>query len=78
MVLGWLWALVRRRAPARPDPVAELERERRLAEAERDHDRMKDAVLETDQHYVTRGGGGGLLPPRQDPRRRGRAGDRRL
>jgi hypothetical protein len=70
--------LVHRLAPARPDPAAEFERERRLAEAERDHDRMKDAVLETDQHYVTRGGGGGLLPPRQDPAPRGRSGERRL
>jgi len=45
------------------DPAAELERARRLGAAERDRDRMKDHVLETDQHYVTRGGGGGLLPP---------------
>jgi hypothetical protein len=28
---------------------------------------MQDRVLETDQHYVTRGGAaGGLLPPRGD------------
>jgi hypothetical protein len=46
-----------------PDPATELERERRLGEAERDQERLKDRVLETDQHYVTRGGGGGLLPP---------------
>ena len=55
--------LLRRPDHAAPDPAAELERERRLREATRDHDRMQDRVLETDQHYVARGGGGGLLPP---------------
>jgi hypothetical protein len=51
--------------PTAPDPAGELERERRLAEAGRDRDRMQDRVLETDQHYVTRGGAaGGLLAPR--------------
>jgi hypothetical protein len=64
VMFDWLRSLVRRARPQPPDPVAELERERRLGEAERDHDRLKDRVLETDQHYVTRGGGGGLLPPR--------------
>ena len=42
--------------PAAPDPATELDRERRLAEAGRDRDRMENVVLETDQHYATRGG----------------------
>ena len=66
-MLSRLRRLLRRPDHAAPDPAAELDRERRLLEATRDHDRMQDRVLETDQHYVTRGGaGGGLLPPRGD------------
>ena len=66
-MLNWLRRLLRQPDHAAPDPAAGLERERRLREATRDHDRMQDHVLETDQHYVTRGGaGGGLLPPRGD------------
>jgi hypothetical protein len=63
-MLDWLRSLIGRTRAGPRDPAAELERERRLGEAERDHDRLKDRVIETDQHYVTRGGGGGLLPPR--------------
>jgi hypothetical protein len=62
-MLSRLRRLLRRPDHAAHDPAAELERERRLREATRDYDRMKDRVLETDQHYVARGGGGGLLPP---------------
>jgi hypothetical protein len=66
-MLRRLRRLLRRPDLAAPDPAAELERERRLREATRDRDRMQDRVLETDQHYVTRGGSaGGLPPPRGD------------
>lgn len=61
-MLDWLRRLFGR--PTATDPAAELDRERRLADAARDRDRMQDRVLETDQHYVTRAGAaGGLLAP---------------
>ena len=53
-MLSRLRRLLRRPDHAADDPAAELERERRLARGDRDHDRMQDRVLETDQHYVTR------------------------
>jgi hypothetical protein len=63
-MMGWLRRLFGR--PTATDPVSELERERRLAEAGRDRDRMQDEVLATDGRYVTRGGTGGVLPPPRD------------
>lgn len=61
-MLAWLRRILGRPTAA-VDPAGELERERRLAEAARDRDRMQDEVLETDPHYVMRGGAGGMLPP---------------
>ncbi len=53
-MFGRLGALLRRRERAARDPAAELERERRLAEAERDRDELKDSVLETEQRRQRR------------------------
>jgi hypothetical protein len=62
-VLGWLRRPSERRRRAHSDPAEAVAHEIRQANAKGDLDRMKDRVLEADQHYVARGGGGGVLPP---------------
>ena len=61
----WLRGLLGR-TTAPLDPVSELERERRLAEAGRDRDEMEARVLETGNPSMTRGGFGAVIPPRDE------------